>query len=236
MSPRRKPITAGELMAKLEQDPEYVERQRKQMEERKEYRRLYAEAAKGLIHDLADAGFTIESLGQLRQRGVGNRSAVPVLSKWLPLVTYRPLKDDIIATLGSAWARPEAARPLIDEFRRIDPVADTYPSVRWSIGDALERVADESVLDDLLEIATDGSLGYNRDLIVAALGNMRKSRELVIPVLLELLNDDQVAVYAVMALGKLKAHEARQAIEPFVDHPESWVRKEAKKALAKLRV
>jgi hypothetical protein len=37
-----------------------------------------------------------------------------------------------------------------------------------------------------------------------------------------------------MGLGKLRVHEARTAIRSFVDHPEAWVRSEAKKALARL--
>lgn len=227
--------TADELMAELEQKPEFVERQQQKMDEREENRRRYTEAATGLLADLAAAGFVVETLAQLRRRGVGNRDAVPVLVKWLTQIEYLPLKRDLVATLGSPWARPAAARPLVDEFHRIDPARDTADtSVRWSIGDALERVADESVLDDLIEIATDNSHGRHRALVVTALGNMGKARERVFPVLLRLLDDDVVAPYAVMGLGKLKAPEARPAVERFADHPESWVRKEAKKALAKL--
>jgi HEAT repeat protein len=91
-----------------------------------------------------------------------------------------------------------------------------------------------SVVEDLIEIATDTRHGYHRALVVAALGRIKKARDRVLPVLLELLNDDKVAPYAVMGLGRLKASEARPAIEPFLDHPDPWVRKEARKSLAKL--
>jgi HEAT repeat protein len=37
-----------------------------------------------------------------------------------------------------------------------------------------------------------------------------------------------------MGLGKLRAKEASPVIQRFLDHPEPWVRKEAKKALARL--
>jgi HEAT repeat protein len=70
--------------------------------------------------------------------------------------------------------------------------------------------------------------------VVAALGNMRRARDQVLPTLLTLLDDDDIAGYAIMALGKLKASEARSAIEPFIHHREPWVRKEAKKALDKI--
>jgi HEAT repeat protein len=235
MSEPQGPKTANELLTELEQNPEFVERQHERMAQRETNRRHYNEAAVGLIGDLAAAGFPVETLAQLRQRGVGNRQAVPSLLKWLPLVSYRPLKLDIIATLGSNWAHPAAAGPLISEFLRVKPTDDvTGTSVRWAIGDALERVADESVLNDLIEIATDTRHGRYRGTVVAALGNMRRARDQVLPTLLTLLDDDDIAGYAIMALGKLKASEARSAIEPFIHHRDPWVRKEAKKALDKI--
>ena len=69
-------------------------------------------------------------------------------------------------------------------------------------------------------------------MLAAALGNMKSA--VAVDVLIELLNDDEVAGHALMALGKLKAFKARLHIERFLDHGKPWVRKEARKALAKL--
>jgi HEAT repeat protein len=163
MSELQEPKTADELLTELEQNQDFVKRQHERMVQRETNRRHYNEAAAGLLGDLAAAGFPVGTLAQLRQRGVGNRQAVPSLLKWLPLVSYRPLKLDLIATLGSSWARPVAAGPLISEFRRVKPTDDAAgTSVRWAIGDALERVADESVLNDLIEVATDARHGRYR--------------------------------------------------------------------------
>lgn len=230
---RRK--TAAELLNELEKNPEYRLRQERLLAQREENRRRYAHAAAGLLADLRAAGFSVDSLAELRDPKVGHKRAVPVLLRWIDRVSYVALKRDLIATLGSPWARPTAAKSLIEEFNRTDPSEDTADtSIRWSIGDALERVADESVIQDLLVIATDARHGAHRGLVVAALGNMKKRPELVVPTLVSLLSDQHVAGYAVMALGKLKAREAAAAIEPFLDHPQSWIRKEAKKALGKL--
>lgn len=226
--------TADELMKELEGKPEYAERQQRWTAQEDENRRRYAAAADGLFSDLRSAGFQVMSLAELRR--VGDTDAVPVLGKWLPMVSYRPLKRDIIATLGSGWAWPQAGRPLIEEFHSVDPHDDSEgSSVAWSIGDALERVADESVVDELVTIATDRSHGSSRGLIVVALGNMHAERERVVPVLMELLADEDVAGFAIMGLGKLRGSEAQAAIEGFVDHEEKWISEEAKKALAKLR-
>lgn len=226
--------TADDLLRELEAKPEYQKRQRERMEQRVENRRRYAEASTGLFEDLRAAGFAVSTLAELRKPGVGDKRAVPLLVRWLGSVTYLPLKRDIIATLGSPWARPDAARPLLQEYRRVDPQDDPPGGVRWAIGDALERVADESVLEGVLAIAIDRQQGRGRSLVVTALGNMVKQRQRVIPVLLDLLEDREVAPYAVMGLGKLRASEARSAIQRFLDHPEPWVRKEAKKAMARL--
>ena len=226
--------TADELLAELEGKPEYVERQRERVEQREENRRRYAEAAAELLNDLRAGGFAVSTLAELRKRGVGDKRAVPVLVRWLPKVDYLPLKRDIIATLGSPWARRDAARPLLEEFHGVDPNEDRPGGLRWAIGDALERVADESVLDDLIAIATDPRQGRDRALVVTALGNMARARERVVPVLLGLLEDEEVAPYAVMGLGKLRVLEAKPAIERFREHPEAWVRKESKKALGRL--
>ncbi len=228
---KRDPNTADEVMRELQQEPEFAEQHRARMAERELNRRTYAEAASGLFRDLEEAGFR-QPLPELRR--VGNPRAVPVLVKWLPLVTYTPLRRDIIATLGSSWARPHSTAPLLDEFRREQAQEAVDTSVCWSIGDALERVADESVLDDLIDISLDRNLGSARGLFVAALGNMKDSKDRVVPILLRLLDDGDVAGYAIMALGKIKAPAVRKSVQGFLKHSDPWIRREAKKALAKL--
>ncbi|MCP4308125.1 MAG: hypothetical protein GY788_25270 [bacterium] len=149
---------------------------------------------------------------------------------------YLPLKRDIIATLGSKWARPDAARALIEEFHRAPAPADSSETgLRWLIGDALERVGDSSVLDELIEIATDAGFGRDRSLVVAALGNASGEQERVGPVVLELLDDRVVAGYAAVAAGKLGATDtAAKLRELAVEHSEQWARDEARKALDKI--
>ena len=69
-------------------------------------------------------------------------------------------------------------------------------------------------------------------MVAVALGNMKDPR--AVDVLIELLEDEEVAGHALLALGKLKSSKAKPYIEPFLGHPKAWVRKEAKRALAKI--
>ena len=78
--------TADELLAELEEKPEYIEQQRELAEREAESRRRYTDAAAGLLSDLEADGFPVTTLAELRQWGVGVLRAMPALVKWLPLV------------------------------------------------------------------------------------------------------------------------------------------------------
>ena len=69
-------------------------------------------------------------------------------------------------------------------------------------------------------------------MVVVGLGKLTDPR--VVDVLIGLLDDDDVVGHAVMALGRLKAKTARSPIESLLRHPNTWIRKEAKRALARI--
>lgn len=187
-----------------------------------------------LLAELAEVGFSVASLTELRTSGVRYRAAVPVLLRWLPMVSDREVKEDLVRALSVPWARPVAARPLIDEFARVDERVDpSGTGLRWAIGNALSIVADDSVFDELVHLVEDRSFGKARQMVVVGLG--RSKRPEAVPVLIGLLDDEDVSGHAVKALAKLGVEEARPALERMVNDPRSWVRNEAKKALPRLR-
>ncbi len=187
-----------------------------------------------LLAELAGVGFPVASLTELRTSGVRYRAAVPVLLRWLPMVFDRQVKEDLVRALSVPWARPVAARPLIDEFERVDERVDPAGTgLRWAIGNALSIVADDSVFDDLVRLVKDPTFGKARQMVVVGLG--RSKRPEVVSVLIDLLDVEDVSGHAVKALAKLGVEEARPALERMVNDPRSWVRNEATKALARLR-
>ncbi len=106
-----------------------------------ENKRRYAEAASGLLAELAELGYDYTTLGELRNSGSEYRDAVSILIDWLPKIEYAALKSDVIRTLGAPWA--SAACPcLVMEFRKPD-----QGRFRWTIANTLSLIANKSVFE-----------------------------------------------------------------------------------------
>ena len=191
----------------------------------------------GLADDLSRAGVPVSDLWELVNSDVQYRAAVPVLVEWLerldervPAADREKVREGLVRALTVPAARPSAAPVLIEQFRRVADPSGLGP--RWVIGNALEVVADDSVFDEVAAIVRDPSFGKARQMVVLGLARSKEPR--AVPLLVELLDDDDVAAHAAMALGKLKAGEARSALERHLESAQPLLRREAKKALAKL--
>jgi HEAT repeat protein len=182
-------------------------------------------ASAPVVDDLRRAGFDVATIEDLYQKKLSYESAIPILLKWLPLIQNRVAKVQIVYALAAPWAKRVAARPLIREFR-------SDPSLRWEIADVLCRVADVSVVDDIIGLVDDPASDTSRQMLTLCLGEIKDPR--AVATVSRLLKDDAVAGHAVMAAGKLKAVSLRPQLEPFLNDPRAWVRREARKSLAQL--
>lgn len=214
--------TRQELIRKLEE--------REQQQQR--FMVIYDAAAAPVIADLSEAGFNIERIDDLYHQKLDYKSAIPILLKWLPRIENLAVKETIVRALSVPWAKPLAAPALITEFHKIPNEFKFNIGIKWAIGSALEVVADDQVFTEIVDLVNDRRHGPAREMLAVSLGNMKDPRAQ--DVLIGLLSDEEVAGHAIMALGKLRSKKARQAIEPFVTHPKTWVRNEAKKALVRI--
>lgn len=164
--------------------------------------RAYHEAADPLLAELAQAGFPVRSVGQLHHEWKSYRAAIPILLRWLPRVSYDALRQDIVRTLSVKEARPLATAPLVEAYE-----GEPNYGLKWAIGNALEVLADASVFDDIVRIVRDKRHGKAREMVAMALDNMKNPQ--AVDVLLDLLDDDEVAGHAIIALGRLKVPAKR---------------------------
>ena len=183
-----------------------------------------------VLTDLAEAGFHLEWIEDLYSKQLNYKDAIPILLRWLPQIDNLAVKEGIVRALSVSWAKPVAAQPLIIEFRKLRNESNT--GIKWAIANALSVVADDSVYTEILNLVQDPGHGSARQMLAISLGSMKNPAAQ--DVLIDLLSEDEVAGHAIMALGKLRSTKARTAIERFLTHPKSWVRREAKKAIARI--
>src|SRR4051812_776642 len=229
MTGRRGPKSAVELMAELRKDPAFVAREAQKEDEIRRNAARYKAAASGVLAELARLGYELGAVGDLRRLGTPYPDAVPVLVRWMSVVDYTPLKEDIVRTLSVPWAQ-DAAKALVAEFERVDD--PTNIGVRWAIGNALEVLAADTIADEMIRLATDLRYGKARQMIVLGLGKLKAPR--AVDVLMSLLGDEAVEGHAVMSLGKLRAKVARPRLEALLRHSQPWLRKEVTKAIARI--
>jgi len=187
-------------------------------------------ASEPILAELAQVGVRVESLSDLVNKPIDYQVTIPLLLKWLPQVTNIAVRETIIRALTVKWAKPMAAQPLIEEFCKVTDTEE--PGLKWAIANALSEVADASVFEDIVELVRDKRHGRAREMLAAALAKTKDPR--AVDVLIELLDDEEVAGHAVYALRLLAPPKAQAALERFVDHPKTWVRNEARRALAKI--
>lgn len=183
-----------------------------------------------IIAELRQLGIQISSLAELVSQSIDYREAIPVLLKWLQRVENAEVKETLVRALTTKWGKPIAARPLIEEFVKA-PLSDEL-GLKWAIANALAEVADESVFDEVVQLAQDKRHARSREMLALALARMNEPN--AVDVLIGLLGDEEMTGHALMGLQILAPPHARAAIEPFVNHPRTWVRKEAKRALARI--
>ena len=108
----------------------------------------------------------------------------------------------------------------------------TQDLTRWFISDCIYQIRSKSFVKEYLDIVSSRIFGRNRQMIVLLLGKLKEER--AISTLLDLLEDEEVRLHAICALGEFKREEFRCHFERFQNSTHPGWRKYAKKALKKL--
>ncbi len=231
----RRDLDANKFLAELEKDPEYQARRAALDEEHELLVQRNRQASEPVVRDLAEHGFAVEFVDDLYAQNLDYAAAIPVLLRWLPRIDNPDVKRGILRALSVPWARPAAARPLVEELRRLlRATGPEVADVRWTVANALDVVADDSVLDDLLRLLEDAHLDPDtRVMLLRALGNMQdpRAREHLVEFLQGNIEDPASLVSGLIALGRIRHTGTRPVVERYVQHHDREVRKEAQRTL-----
>lgn len=179
-----------------------------------------------LLKDVRELGFEMSSINDLMEINKKHRGLVPILLRNLKEIDDESDKEFIVRCLGVKGFN-EASKPLIHEFYKSNSL-----TFKWAIGNTLSIIKDKESLPDLIKIAQEKEHGIARQMIVDCLGSFKV--ENVKDVLIELLDDNEVAGHAISAIAKIGDVSLVKYIEPFLSYKVRWVRNEANKAIKKL--
>ena len=220
----------NEFLDELEADPDY---QRRRAELDSEHERIVninrADAAP-LAKELHRRGFWVDFPDDLYGQDFDYRAAIPVLIDWLPRMENLDVKCGIVRALSVKWARPAAAKQLAEEYRRaLDETSSQYEMLRSDIANALDLVADPSVVDDLMSFVTDDrSTDDARAMLLQALGNTRSATAALF--VTDRLADEanpQVLMGGLVALRRLRDPSVRHAVDRLASHVDRGIQREA---------
>jgi hypothetical protein len=159
----KKKLTAAELMAKLNADPEFVAKRAREEEERLKREAEYRRAEAPLVDELRAAGYQVQSAWDLVNTPGSYPKAVPILLAHLP----RPYP----AAVREGIARALAVREASCGWEVLTRLYRDEHEVRAKDGlaVAIAAAANDELICDVIALAQDPSQGPSRLLLLGAL-------------------------------------------------------------------
>lgn len=177
--------------------------------------------------ELLNLGFNFQVLNQAESLLPKYKDTVlPVVIKYYKMAKLKNEKQYLLGWFHHKGLE-EVVPMLLEDYYSNNPEID-----KWAIGDRLYQIRSKKYIDDYLKIISDPSYGQDRQMIVLLLGKLKE--ESAIPILIDLLEDEEVRLQAICALGQFKREEFRCYFERFQNSTHSGWRKYAKTALKKL--
>jgi hypothetical protein len=169
----------------------------------------------------------IDNVNLLKYLKPKHKGLIPVLLKYFHEFETDNYKSLIVSAL-SVKGFTDATEALLNEYYS----ASNDEEHKWAISYAFSIIMDIRYEEKYIEIINDKKHSKNRGEIVITLGKLKSEKAL--PVIIKLLDDEDVYRSALVALGNYKRPELKKYIEPFLNHEDSWTRKTAKKAIEKI--
>lgn len=180
---------------------------------------------------LSSAGIQISNVYELVNTTNWYNDAISVLVELLPSVNSLRIKEGIVRALSIKGIDAEATKLLIREYELYDTSADNA-SIKWALANAISITVEHGLAEDLVQLIKNKKHGKSRGILLTAFERVKYDK--VVDFLITALEDDDLAVYSIATLGKLRASEALPYLERYLTHPEARVRKEAQKAVSKI--
>lgn len=167
---RTKPITAEELLARLEADPEYRDRQARAEKGRLAREEKLDAAEEPLVNALRSVGVSVASVWDLVNTRAKYTEALPTLLEHLARPYPVEIREGIARSLAVRESR-HAWNQLVEHYR-----LEHDPRVHEGLAIVLAEAAHEQVFDQVVMLMTDPKNGDDRIHLLRAVKRIRHPR------------------------------------------------------------
>lgn len=195
-------MTAAELAAKLQTNPEFVARKQAQEQERSERAARIRVEEEPILAELRGIGWDVQSVWDLVNTNTPYPEAISILLKHLLLPYSDVVKDGMARALAVPEPEVQAAwQLLIEEYRKaltgwgIKAPGDTTEyrlGAKDGLACALAASVTDGTLPELVALAKDRTQGESRVLLLSALKKRRNKSPLATQAIDELASDPEL--------------------------------------------
>lgn len=192
---KKKPVSAADLVSKLNADPAFVAERQREEAERQGRATEWRLAEAPLVAELRTAGFGVDSVWDLVNTSVSYPAAIPILVNHL----QHPYPARVREGIARALAVPEArlAWDVLTRLYREEVIKDAKDGLAVAIAGA----ADDSVIEEVIDLVRDVRHGASRTLLLGALE--RSVTPKIRTALLELEADPEIGEEVQIILRRL---------------------------------
>jgi hypothetical protein len=220
---RDKTITAAELLARLNRNPKYREREVNRAREEALNVARSQKLGAPILQDLGAIGVTPSSLDRLaHEYAPFSEDVVKVLLNWIPRAMDPDIQESLIRSLGAAAVRFDG-RPLIEAFENT-----RSDGLRWAIANTIAEARPTGLTNWLVGAVQDPSYGDARQMLclaVARLASLQVANDVLVAVF------DQLPGHVAMALAESGGKRELKFLRENRTRYKGWIRKEIDKAV-----
>ena len=188
--------------------------------------------AKPIMEELRAAGFDVIDLEAFSLRALPStaaaRTAAPILLRGIERVGDPDLQASLAMALADPRVRAIATAPLLEMFGAMrDPALNGHdrPSeavgarrrLKTGLGSALSTLARDEHFDTLAALLRDRAHGHHRVYLLWALAHVKHPD--AVDLAIDLLDDEDVGLDALRALGDLRSERAASVFAPIAATP-----------------
>jgi hypothetical protein len=194
---RRKGVTAAELMAQLNADPEFVAKRQRKEAERLRLEAEYRISEAPLVDELRAAGFPVTSAWDLVNSRGSYPAALPILLAHLVRSYPPPVREGIARALAVPETKCAGWDVLTRAFRD-----EQEKRPKDGLAAAIAAAADDEVIGDVISLSRERRHGASRILLLSALERSADPRARA--ALMELGTDPDLTKEIQVILRRLK--------------------------------